>query len=245
LGQSFFHFKKFSILQQSKGLKVTSDACLLGALATHDRPNNCLDIGTGTGVLALMTAQKFPSTSILAIELEKEVAEQAVYNISQSPFNQQISVINADVLSYGFNSTFDLIICNPPYSMNHLKGSSKEKNTAMHNRTLPFEQLIEKARNLLSPDGLFWCIGPENGMKELANIGERNQLHIIRKIQIHNKPGKYFRTVSCFSLQTKSSLQEENLLMHEEDGSRTEMFDKLMFDFYLENTVIYRRKGKG
>ena len=121
MGNSFFHFQQFSIFSQDKGLKVNSDACILGAIAEFDNPIHCLDIGTGTGVIALLLAQRYPNTQLTAIEIEKSVYEQATDNIQKSVFNNRIVTLNADALEYPFAHKFDLIVCNPPYFKNHLE----------------------------------------------------------------------------------------------------------------------------
>lgn len=116
-----FRFKQFTIAHQSEGLKVNTDGCLMGALANYQLPKNCLDIGTGTGVIALMLAQKFPEALVTAIELNPLAFQQAQLNIEASKFNSQINLIEQDIKEFS-SSPFDLIVCNPPYFKNHLKG---------------------------------------------------------------------------------------------------------------------------
>ncbi len=241
MGQSFFHFKAFSIQQQSAGLKVTTDACLLGAIATHPNPLKCLDIGTGTGVLSLMMAQKFLETKVTAIEIEKNVAAQAASNISNSDFHARIQLIEDDFISHDFNETFDLVLCNPPYFKDHLRGEKKEKNTAIHNSSMPVGLLAHKIFQLLNPAGACWLIYPRHEMELFKTEATQNHLHLHREITVFNRPGKYFRTICCFSKVQTGQVKEENLDLHHADGSRTDTFSQLMHDFYLENTEIYKR----
>lgn len=243
MGQSFFHFKHFSILQQSSGLKVTTDACLLGALAQHPHPLNCLDIGTGTGILALMLAQRFPQAHITAVELEKAVAEQAFYNISQSDFEERIQILEGDALLMSYKHTFDLIVCNPPYFVNHLQRQKSEKNTAIHNASMPMEGFIQKAIKTLNPGGYLWVIYPAYEMELFQSKAHAEGLFLHQEIKVKNKPGKEFRHICCFSQQENVKTMAHELLLYDDNGYKTTAFSQLMHDFYLENTEIYKRNS--
>jgi tRNA1Val (adenine37-N6)-methyltransferase len=193
-----------------------------------------------------MCAQKYPAIHISAIEMEHEIAGQAYANVSASVFQKQIQIIQADFFEHEFSEHFDLILCNPPYYKKHLQGMAKEKNTAMHNQSMPLELLAQKTASLLTDDGSFWCILPKHEMTEMIGACEQNGLWVQREIAIFNKPGKYFRTISCFTKQGKTlSKTQESLLICEANGVRTDAFQKLMVDFYLENTEIYKRKQSG
>src|SRR4026209_2804349 len=112
-------------------MKVTTDACLFGAWVAREveskklKADNVLDIGTGTGLLTLMFAQKNTEASILAIEIDKEAAEQAAENAEASPWKDRIQIVNADVIAFPFNKKYDLIISNPPFYENELRSGSE------------------------------------------------------------------------------------------------------------------------
>lgn len=234
----FFHFKRFSILSQEKGLKVNTDSCLLGALASHPEPARILDIGTGTGVIALMLAQRYANSEITAIELFEDVCSQALYNISSSEFKAQIKVIHGDFLNHPFETQFDLMVCNPPYFNNHLqKTNAGSKNDAIHNRTLPFDEMIKTIRAKLHKEGTIVLIAPERECTELMHLAELNGLFVIRKTDIINQ-NKLFRQVISFSPSFSEPIS--NQLVIRENGQDTPVFRELMKDFYLDNPEIYR-----
>jgi tRNA1Val (adenine37-N6)-methyltransferase len=241
VGNSFFHFQQFSIFSQDKGLKVNSDACILGAIAEFDNPIHCLDIGTGTGVIALFLAQRYPNTQLTAIEIEKSVYEQAINNIQKSVFNKQIVAINADALEYPFNHTFDLIVCNPPYFKNHLEKADSEKNRAIHNKTLDPVQLIKRIKEILNPNGLFWLIYPPQEAIEFKKMAETHHLFAVKEILIYNKPQKHYRSILCLSLANNKPAEAEHFNLTHADGQKTEAFRLLMRGFYLENTEMFKR----
>jgi len=241
VGNSFFHFQEFSIFSQDKGLKVNSDACLLGAIAENENPKHCLDIGTGTGVIALFLAQRYPEASVTAIEIEQTVFEQAKENIEKSKFSERIKTVHADALQYPYKQTYDLIVCNPPYFKNHLEKNDSEKNRAIHNKTLDSLSLIIRIHEILNTDGKFWLIYPPKESECFKRLADVNHLHVLKDIKIYNKPEKHYRRIICYSKTEKIVNLEEKLLLTGEDGEKTEDFRLLMHGFYLENTEKYKR----
>ena len=230
MGNSFFHFQEFSIFSQEKGLKVNSDACLLGAIAEAENPTHCLDIGTGTGVIALFLAQRYPNAMVTAIEIEEAVYLQAKENIEKSKFSNRIKTLHADALQYAYAQTFDLIVCNPPYFKNHLEKTDSEKNRAIHNKKLDSLSLIKRIHEVLHPNGKFWMIYPpqeSNGFKKLAI---ENGLFALKEIDI-----------ICYGKGIGSMNEEEILTLVGDDGEKTDDFRLLMDGFYLENTEMYKR----
>lgn len=236
----FFHFKQFSILSQDKGLKVTTDACLLGAIATATLSENLLDIGTGTGVVALFMAQKFPNLKVDAIDIEPSVVEQARINISNSPFHRQISVIEADFLEWQSDTHYQTIVSNPPYFENHLKKQASEKNTAIHADLMNHHLMIAKVASLLTKDGRFYCILPPYEMSKLVELAEKEGLYPIEKTIVFSTPAKHYRDVICFGFD-KTTTKITELLLNDQDGKKTDEFHRLMADFYLEDTAKYRK----
>ncbi len=212
-------------------------------MAFHPHPLRGLDIGTGTGVISLMLAQRYEGLNMTAIEIQPEVAGQAEHNTNVSVFSQRIQVVTLDFLQYETDDRYDLIVCNPPYFNAHLQGQKTDRNMALHNMSLPFEQLIEKAAGLLAPGGKFWCISPRHEAKQLQVIGVEKGLGMDTEIDVYNKPGKHFRTLTCFVAGLCETRRRE-LLTHHDDGQRTSEFSQLMTDFYLENTENYKRDRK-
>lgn len=227
-----FHFKQFSILHQTEGLKVNTDGCLLGALAKSESPKTCLDIGTGTGVIALMLAQKYPEAQVTAVELNALAFLQAQHNIEASPFNEKIQVINADILQFESTNQYDLIVCNPPYFKQHLKSANEHRNMALHNDHLPQDKLIKKVAQFLTIEGIFWAIYPPHQMETFILNVEQEGLFLNEIFRIENKAGQSYRTICSFSKKRSEPL-ESTIILTNEQGQRSETFSKLMFDFYL------------
>ena len=243
MGNSFFHFQEFSIFSQDKGLKVNSDACLLGAIADIENPKHCLDIGTGTGVIALFLAQRFPETFVTAIEIEAAVYEQAKENIEKSKFANRIKTVHADALLYSDEVKYDLIVCNPPYFKNHLEKIDSEKNRAIHNKTLDSFSLITRILDFLNAEGRFWLIYPPQEAEDFKKLAIENNLYPLKEIKVYNKPGKHYRSIVCFGKAKEMDIRFEELLLIGEDGQKTKDFRLLMSGFYLENTEMYKRSN--
>jgi len=227
-----FHFKQFSILHQTEGLKVNTDGCLLGALSKFENPKNCLDIGTGTGVIAMMLAQQYPIAKITALELNNVAYQQAELNVQASLFKQQIELLNADFTTYHSEIHYDLIVCNPPYFSKHLQGSNANKNMALHSDTLPPQLLIEKVKTILAPKGLFIVIYPVLEMENFKTLASAVGLfpHCIYNIQ--NKADKAYRTIIGFG-KTEITPNESTLVLMDSHGQRSEAFSEIMQAFYL------------
>ena len=227
-----FHFKQFSILHQTEGLKVNTDGCLLGALSKFADPKHCLDIGTGTGVIAMMLAQQYSNSKITALELNKVAYQQAKLNIQASVFKQQIDLFNADLTTYHSETLYDLIVCNPPYFSKHLQGPNANKNMALHSDTLPPNILIEKVYALLHPDGLFMVIYPIVEMEQFKKSAASMGLYPSYIYHIQNKPGKAYRAIIGFG-KTEVEPIESTLVIMNSNGQRSEKFSEIMHVFYL------------
>lgn len=239
MGNSFFHFKQFSIYKQSKGLKVGTDACVLGGLTTFTEAKSILDIGTGSGVLALMMAQKHPEANIVAIEKHQDIAEQAAYNIEHSPFKERIKLIQANVLDFKAEQTFDLIVSNPPYFNQHLKGAESLKNSAMHIEDLHLEALLKSCRHFMHNNSQFWLIYPNEQAIDCQSRWINDGGYVKAVYHIHHKKDQSIRQVLCLTLASCQCV-EQTLVLKTEEGHTTESFRQLMDEFYLENSDVYK-----
>ncbi|MGN6568280.1 MAG: tRNA1(Val) (adenine(37)-N6)-methyltransferase, partial [Flavipsychrobacter sp.] len=143
MSNQYFQFKQFRIEQDKCAMKVSTDACIQGAWTPiHDHVRHVLDIGTGTGLLSLMLAQRDPRMHIDAVELDEQAATQAKENIVSSPFSERIDIIHGDAKEYQANQQYDLIICNPPFFQNSLLGDNSKRNTARHTLSFSYEDLL-------------------------------------------------------------------------------------------------------
>jgi len=226
-----FYFKQFSILHQAKGLRVTTDACLLGALAVKNNSTLILDIGTGTGVIALMLAQKYAKAQISAIDIQAEIIHQAQLNIEHSIFKDRIELILANITTLELSNKYDLIVCNPPFFDNHLAHSITNKHLALHTETLNASELYQAVIKYLKSNGTFWVIYPPYQFSQFTEIA--TELTLIEKINIYNKPHKLHRIIGCFIPKNNNPMIEKNLILCNENNERTVEFSQLMKDFYL------------
>ncbi|ANH81753.1 methyltransferase [Niabella ginsenosidivorans] len=168
---SYFQFKQFVVHQEGCSMKVTTDACLFGAWTARQltgKYERILDIGTGTGLLSLMMAQS-NTAPIDAIEIQKTDFTRALANVKASPWSQQIKVLYGDVLEYGFDTRYDVIVSNPPFYEADLKGTSAGRNIAHHDEGLSLHDLAGALKKQLQFGGLFFLLFPAKREAELAD----------------------------------------------------------------------------
>ncbi len=220
-------------------MKVCTDACLFGAWVTNkiiaDKLilNNCLDIGTGTGLLSLMLAQKNTAFEIDAIEIEENAFNQAQENFDNSPWNNRIKVFNADAKEYVYEKKYDLIISNPPFFETDLLSAAKSKNLAKHNAGLLFINLIEIADKNLSHDGFFTVLLPFSRTEEFIKLAEVNSFYLQEKLLVRQTPSHNFFRSMLFFTKTKTNLTAGELIIKNDDGNYTPEFSELLKDYYL------------
>lgn len=242
-----FQFKQFTIFQDRCAMKVGTDGVLLGAWASggstclsHRR--RILDIGTGTGLIALMMAQRFPDALIDAIEIDRDAAEQACENVSASPFADRIRVMEISLQEYaermsvqgGRFSKYDAIASNPPYFVNSLKNPDKFRAIARHTDTLSFRQLMKGVSCLLSDDGVLSVILPTSCQGELENEAVISGFSKTCEVKIRTKEGKTFkRCLMSFCRQIPTTVLREEVCMMDTDNQRSYWYRELTKDFYL------------
>jgi tRNA1Val (adenine37-N6)-methyltransferase len=216
-------------------MKISTDAVLLGSLAQSNSPKKILDIGTGTGVIALMLAQRFAEAQIIALELDPEAAVQAAENCHASPFCQRIQVKEGRLQTYPEEERFDLIVSNPPYFPDHLKSSDVKRNQALHTDSLSFAELLQKARLLLTDSGSLWIILPPRQMRDFSTLAGQQNLHPVAQFLIRDTAAKpIHREVICFtpSADLPSNTPRE-LCLKLGDGSYSEEYRGLLAGFLL------------
>ena len=154
MSNPYFDFKRFRIEQDRCSMKVGTDGVLLGAWFPMERGFSVLDVGTGTGLVAIMAAQR-GAGSVTAVEIDPEASQQASENAANSPFKDLISVQCADFAHFTAQLRFDRIVCNPPYFVDSLTCPQDQRTLARHTITLTYEQLMRTAYKLLKNDGMF------------------------------------------------------------------------------------------
>ena len=235
MSNSWFQFQQFRIAQDRCAMKISTDAVLLGSLVQSDDPKQILDIGTGTGVIALMLAQRFPEASLTALELDPEAASQAKENCEQSPFSQRLTVLQGRFQDFLAEERFDLLVSNPPFFPDHLPTSDPKRQQALHTDNLSFEELLQKASQLLAPSGSFWVILPPRQMQDFIQFGATHGLFPDTRVGIRDSAAKpIHREVVCFSFsESLTPALPEELLLKNDDGSYSERYQQLISGFLL------------
>jgi tRNA1Val (adenine37-N6)-methyltransferase len=233
---TYFQFKHFIIHQERCGMKLSTDAVILGALACHESAKQILDIGTGTGAIALMLAQRYPDASIQAVELDRDAYMQATDNVSLSPWKDRIQIIYQSFQIYSTNSpnSLDLVVSNPPYFPDHIKSKDQQRNLALHNDSLSFEDLISGVAHVLSPKGVFWVILPERQMQDLEKLAIHRGLYSRKKVIVRNHPeAPVLRVVQAFSFS--ATVPSETILcIRDKDREYSANYKELLKDFLLD-----------
>lgn len=231
--KNIFRFKQFEVDQSDCAMKINTDGVLLGAMAEHEKPKRILDIGTGTGVIALMLAQRFPKAQVHAVEIDEQASATAGRNFKNSAFSKQLSVNNEAIEKYNNSEKFDLIVTNPPFFVNDYKNAELKKEIARHASNTFFEDLIKKVDQLLSADGSFCFVLPIKQAEFLVAKGNDFGLFLQKIIKLRSDDTKSeFRRIVCLGRQ-KSALLEEDFIIYESEKKYTKAYEFLLKDFFL------------
>lgn len=229
---SAFFFQQFSIKQDQCAMKIGIDGVLLGAWAKIHDPKQILDIGTGTGLLSLMMAQR-SDAKIDAVEIESKAFAQAKENIKNSIFHDRIECFNTSIQNFETNKEYDLIISNPPYFEASLKSEDEARNKARHTDSLSLDDLFSKASLLLKAEGHFCIILPYSNLKAAKKVSLNHDLHLVKVTEIkgreHKSPN---RVLLAFNKEKKDTLTTQ-LTVYSSEGGYTKEFKALTQDFYL------------
>jgi tRNA1Val (adenine37-N6)-methyltransferase len=229
-------------------MKVCTDACLFGGWVAAKIRNpkseirNLLDIGTGTGLLALMYAQKNPPAIIDAVEIDEAAAQQAKENFQASPWKERLRVYNTSIQQFlperkaGKNpgtQQYDLIVANPPFFENDLKSDNTKRNVALHSAELSLEELLNAVNKNLKEDGSFAVLLAHHRTEQFINLALPHLFYPVEKILIKQTPKhNYFRTILLFT-RRKVSTRLSEIIIQDEERKYTNVFAELLKDYYL------------
>lgn len=232
MSNTYFDFRQFRINQDRCAMKVGTDGVLLGAWFELNKGDNVLDIGTGTGLVSLMAAQR-GAGHVTGVEIDHDAAGQALENVNNSPYASIITILESDANSLASDYTYDRIVCNPPYFRNSLRCPDENRNNARHNDTLSYEQLVQIAARLLSQDGQFTVILPTENTDEFTKISAKSGLFPTSVCDIVTVVGKTpKRRLLSFS-RNSADPKFSTLVMCNPDGSKTAEFIGLISPFYI------------
>ena len=237
MSSNTFHFKQFTINQDQCAMKIGTDAVLLGAWANLEHhPNSVLDIGAGTGVIALMLAQRSNEETIDAIEIDENAYKQCVGNFENSPWSDRLFCYHASLEEFTdeIDYKYDLIISNPPFYSDTFKSENKQRDLARFNDALPFHHLVESVSKLLSDEGKFSVIIPFKEEENFIELASNINLFPNRITRVKGSPtSEIKRSLMEFSFN-KNGLKINELIIEVERHQYTQDYINLTEDFYLK-----------
>ncbi|MBB5394550.1 tRNA1(Val) (adenine(37)-N6)-methyltransferase [Mucilaginibacter sp. AK015] len=207
---SVFKFKQFDVDQTGCAMKVNTDGVLLGALAAANNPQSILDIGTGTGAIALMLAQRFAEANITAIEIDEHAAETAARNFEDSAFADRLNIIKGDFIEVGHPEKYDLIVSNPPFFLDSLTSANQKKNLARHTDSLFFDRLVKYAAEHLTDTGTCQLIIPLPTAAVIMDLLPKYQLYLQKVIAVKSfADSEPHRVILTFGKEQKGITEEQ------------------------------------
>ncbi len=233
-----FQFKQFSVQDDKCAMKIGTDGVLLGAWSPiENNPKSILDIGTGTGIIALMLAQRTNAQQIDAIEIDENAYEQATENFENSPWSDRLFCFHAglDELIEDPEDEYDLIVSNPPFYSEDYKTNDQSRDLARFQDAMPFEDLVEAADLLLSENGIFAVIIPYKEEENFIDLCAESELYPIKITRVkgsHTTP--IVRSLLAFKRFELSTLNTNELVIEINRHEYTNEYIELTKDFYLK-----------
>ncbi len=234
----YFQFQQFRIAQSNCAQKVSTDACLLGAAADLTGATRVLDLGTGTGLLALMAAQRAPAAVVEAIEIDPLAAAQAAANVAVSPWASRMAVRPLSLAAYAATrpAPFSHIICNPPFFRRSLAPPDAARATARHagEASLTFGDIVAFAAAHLRPGGTLTVLLPPLEMQHFVQEALAGQLPLRAQLAVRHRPGgRITRCISEVGPVAPAAVSQRELVIQDADGAYSADFRTLLTGFYL------------
>ena len=225
-----FRFQKFDIIQHENVFRVGTDGVLLGALCQVENAQKILEVGTGTGLISLMLAQRNANAEITALDLNEDAVKLAQENFKNSPFSERLQVFHQDFKTFESQKEYDFVVCNPPFFE---ENNSVKDILARQQVELTFRNLIEKASKILSSEGIFSVIIPSESAQEFENLAEDFDLYLVRKVNIFGiENGVLKRNVLEFS-KKKSALETLDFTIEKSPRKYSDQYLELTKEFHV------------
>lgn len=233
-----FTFKQFSVLQDKTAMKVGTDGVLLGAWAPiNHNPFSVLDIGAGTGIIALMLAQRTNAEQIDALEIDEDAYEEAVENFENSPWGDRLFCFHAglDEFIEEPEDEYDLIVSNPPFYAEDYKSENEQRDLARFQDAMPFEELVEAADLLLSENGILAIILPFKEEEKFIALAKESELYPVKITRVKGTPTAVVkRSLLAFSRNQTAQPEVDELTIEIDRHVYTSEYIELTKDFYLK-----------
>jgi tRNA1Val (adenine37-N6)-methyltransferase len=228
-----FTFKQFHVQHERCAMKVGTDGVLLGCWTDVPADGRILDIGTGSGLIALMIAQR-TDAEIDAIDIASDAYEQACFNFAQSPWNERLKAHISSIQEWQCEEQYDLIVSNPPYFNNSLKNPDKGRELARHTDSLSYAELIAHSVRVLKETGRLSIILPAEEERTVCTIADAHGLYLSRVTRVYSKESKPMRRVLLsWVKQADGDVREDKLVLENAEGGRSTQYQELAKDFYL------------
>ena len=236
MAKNSFQFKQFTVYQDRCAMKVGTDGTLLGAWANAPvSAARILDIGTGTGLVALMMAQRFPEAQVTGIDIDEDAAQQAQENVVGSPFSDRIMINREDATKINDKAGYDAIVCNPPYFVDSLTCPQDQRTLARHAVSLTYESLMHAASKLLKPDGILSLVIPADNQDNVESAAAFEGLFLTRICLIKTTPNKLpKRHLVEFKKHPVEQVNFEEQVLESCPGQRSDWYHNLTKDFYIK-----------
>ncbi|HEY0654758.1 MAG TPA: methyltransferase [Chryseosolibacter sp.] len=230
-----FHFKQFTISHDQSSHKVGTDGVLLGAWVDISDAHRILDIGTGSGVIAIMLAQRTGAEAkIDAVELQEHDAVQAGLNVKKCPWSEKITVIHSAIQGFQPSHLYDLIVSNPPFFINSWLPPDESRSKARHAGDLSFPTLLQSAARLLSFEGKFAVVLPFTEANQFIELAKEFGLHLHRRMSFRSRQDKPVERLLIEFSRKPVDVKTEELVLYATDEEWTEEYRALTRDFYLK-----------
>ena len=235
MSNDYFRFKQFTINQERCAMKVGTDGCLLGAWADLGPGRRILDVGCGSGLIAIMAAQRCAEARITGIELDEDAASQARENAAASPWSERIEIVHKDFLQYVPEKKFDTILSNPPYFTNSMKCPNDKRSKARHDDSLASGDLLTHACRLLLDGGKLSVVIPAEQSDTWSEQAQGVGLHLTRITFIHTRTtAAPKRVLMEFTKGDSTTLSKRDFILEDEPGKYSEEATTLLQPFYLK-----------
>jgi tRNA1Val (adenine37-N6)-methyltransferase len=228
-----FRFKQFSVAQDKCAMKVNTDGVLLGAWAEVSAAKSILDIGTGTGVIALMMAQRNEAI-IDAIDIDEHAYQQAKENFEQSKWTTRLSAIHSSLQNFPSPKNYEAIISNPPYFIDDFKATDHQKNIARHSIALSYEDLLKGIQRLLAKEGKAFLVIPSFHKARIELLARKENLFVTKVTEVIAVKGKVHYLVLITMERMAKEIQKGDITIQEKENCFTSEYKELTKDFYLK-----------